>query len=124
MRLRTIGVFLLGLVLLGAGPASAQEKFGGLTGVVTDASSAPVPGATITAKNKESGKSRQAVTSADGSFRMLDLDPGRYVVTAQLAGFQKAEDDNVLILLGRNIEFSPKLEIGRASCRERVYVLV
>ncbi len=41
---------LVALVALSvAGVATAQERFGGLAGVVTDSSQAPVPGATITA---------------------------------------------------------------------------
>ena len=115
MRLRSIGLVLLGLLLLGAGTASAQERFGGLTGTVTDSSSLPVPGATVTATNNQSGKVFSAVTSSDGQFLLPDLDPGRYKVVVELTGFQKAQDDNVLILLGRNIEFSPKLALGSVS---------
>jgi hypothetical protein len=115
MRLRSIGILLLGLILASFTAANAQERFGGLTGVITDPSGAAVPGATVTATNKTSGKVRTSVTTADGSYRILDLDPGRYVVIAELSGFQKAEDDNVLILLGRNIEFSPKLQVGAVT---------
>jgi hypothetical protein len=115
MRLRSIGVLLLGLIFVSFTPAIGQERFGGLVGVVTDASNAPVPGATITAKNKTSAVVHTTVSTADGSYRILDLEPGRYVVIAELSGFQKAEDDNVLILLGRNIDFSPKLQIGAVT---------
>ena len=66
MRLRSIGAVFLGLVLLGFSPASAQERFGAVTGVVTDPSAAPVPGATVTARNKESGKVRSVVTDGSG----------------------------------------------------------
>ena len=49
-----------------AGVAAAQERFGGLAGVVTDSSQAPVPGATITVTNKQTGASRTVVSGVDG----------------------------------------------------------
>jgi Carboxypeptidase regulatory-like domain/TonB-dependent Receptor Plug Domain len=115
MRLRSIGVLLLGLILASFSAANAQERFGGLTGKVTDPSDAPVPGVTVTATNKSSGIVHTTVSGTDGVYRILDLEPGRYSVVAELSGFQKAEDQNVLILLGRNIEFSPKLQVGAVT---------
>ena len=126
MRLRSIGVVLLGLVqrsvvmllalvLLAMAPASAQERYGSLTGTVLDSAGLPVPGATVSAKNNQTGKVSNAVTDGEGQYLMPDLDPGRYTVVAELQGFQKAQDDNVLILLGRSIEFSPKLALGNVS---------
>src|SRR5262245_48240152 len=77
MRLRSIGVLLLGLILTGFTAANAQERFGGLTGTITDPQDAPVPGVTVTATNRTSGVVRTVVTGSDGSYRILDLDPGR-----------------------------------------------
>ena len=116
MRLRSIGVLLLGLILASfSTTVRGQERFGGLSGTVTDPTGAPVPGATVTATNKESAKVRTAVTNGEGKFLLPDLDPGRYNVVVELSGFQKAEDQNLLILLGRTIEFSPKLQVGAVT---------
>src|SRR5215510_8592421 len=94
MRLRSIGVLLLGLILVSLTPATAQERFGGLEGVVKDSSAAPVPGATVTATNKTTATVRTVTSAADGSYKLLGLDPGRYSVVVELSGFQKAEDTN------------------------------
>jgi|SwirhisoilCB2_FD_contig_81_4860359_length_3351_multi_4_in_0_out_0_1 hypothetical protein len=115
MRLRSIGVLLLGLILVSFSAANAQERFGALTGKITDPQDAPVPGVTVTATNKTSGVAHTAVTGTDGVYRILDLEPGRYQVVAEISGFQKAEDQNVLVLLGRSIEFSPKLQLGAVT---------
>src|SRR5262249_31478837 len=115
MRLRSIGVLLLGLILVSFSAANAQERFGGLSGTVTDPSGAAIPGATVTAANHDSKKVRTAVTNTEGKFLLPDLDPGRYTVVVELSGFQKAEDENLLILLGRTIEFSPKLQVGAVT---------
>ena len=114
MRFRQC-VLLLGFLLACAGPALAQERFGALVGEVVDAQAAKVPGATITATNNQTGAVRTTVSGADGSFRILDLDPGRYTVTIELSGFQKVQGDDVLVLLGRTVEFPAELTIGAVS---------
>ena len=76
-RITLIAVGLIGLV---AGMASAQERFGGLAGTVTDSTKAAVPGATVTATNRETGAQRVVVSGGDGTYRVPDLDPGRYSI--------------------------------------------
>ena len=84
-----IRIVIVLLALLAGNTANAQERFGGLAGVVTDASQAPVPGATITITNKQTGAARAVVSGPDGGYRVSDLEPGRYSVTVELQGFQK-----------------------------------
>ena len=126
MRLRSLGVvrlslvqrslvMLLALALWAIAPTSAQERYGSLPGTVLDSAGLPVPGGTVSAKNNQTGKVFNAVTNGEGQYLMPALDPGRYTVVAELQGFQKAQDDNVLVLLGRSIEFSPKLALGNVS---------
>ena len=115
MRRRVVVAMLLGFILVCAGSARGQERFGALSGVVLDQSPAPLPGATVTVRNRESGKVRVTTTDVAGAYRILDLDPGRYRVVVEISGFQKAEDDDLLILLGRTIEFSPRLDIGNVT---------
>src|SRR6476659_4878056 len=113
MRLRFTGSILWALLtVVVTGAATAQERFGGIAGVVTDTSQAPVPGATITATNKQTGATRTAVSGADGVYRIPDLDPGRYTVTVELQGFQKVQADDVLVLLGRTADFPASLKVG------------
>ena len=47
-------------------------------GRVSDASGAVVAGATVTARNVDTGISRSAVTETDGTYRLPVLPPGRY----------------------------------------------
>ena len=107
-----IRIVIVLLALLAGNTANAQERFGGLAGVVTDASQAPVPGATITITNKQTGAARAVVSGPDGGYRVSDLEPGRYSVTVELQGFQKIEVDDVLVLLGRTAEFPATLKVG------------
>ena len=114
MRLRTVGALLAALVIL-ALPLGAQERFGGLAGVVSDTSKAPVPGATVTVTNKTSGAPRTVVTGADGKYLIPDLTPGRYSVTVEQQGFQKQTADDVLVLLGRTYNLDAELKPGSVT---------
>ena len=106
MRLRlTVSALVALLAVVATGTATAQERFGGIAGIVTDTSHAPVPGVTITATNKQTGATRAVVSGADGAYRIPDLDPGRYTVTVELQGFQKVQADDVLVLLARRRTF-------------------
>ena len=109
---RQITAFPVGLVLLMACTLDAQERFGSLTGTVTDTSKAAVPGATVTATNKEAGAPRVVVTGGDGTYRVPDLDPGRYSITIELEGFQKVVLDDVIVLLGRTLSLDAELRPG------------
>jgi len=115
MRLRDLAAVLLGLILAAPGYLHAQERYGAIAGTVTDTSPAPVPGATVTATNKVTGATRSVVTTADGSFRIPDLEPGRYKVAVELTGFQRMEAPDVLVLLGKTFDISPQLHVGEVT---------
>src|SRR5262249_35088965 len=113
MRFRHLGV--LALLLAMAVPVVAQERFGGLAGTVTDSSKLPVPGATVTATNKETGATRTVVTGGDGTYNLPEIRPGRYTVAIELQGFQKVTADDVLVLLGKTFNVSAELKPGQVS---------
>ena len=113
MRFRTtVSVLVALLAVLATSAATAQERFGGIGGIVVDSSQAPVPGVTVTATNKQTGAARVVVSGADGAYRIPDLDPGRYTVTMELQGFQKVQADDVLVLLGRMADLPATLNVG------------
>ena len=82
---------------------------------MVDSSQAPVPGATITATNKQTRATRVVVSGENGAYRIPDLEPGRYTVTVELQGFQKSQADDVLVLLGRTADFPATLTVGGLS---------
>lgn len=93
----------------------AQERFGHVAGTVTDGQQAAVPGATITLVNLASGASRTVVSGAQGEYRIADVDPGRYTIVVELQGFQKVEATDILVLLGRTVEFPAVLKVGSVT---------
>jgi hypothetical protein len=116
MRHRIGTTFVVALLLCaGLRPEFAQERFGALAGTITDATQSALPGATVTATNAQTLAVRTAVTNTDGSYSIPELSPGRYKVTVALSGFQRAEADDLIVLLGRTLSFSVQLQIGAVS---------
>jgi hypothetical protein len=97
------------------GAASAQERFGGLTGRVTDQQGGPIPGVIVITTHVESGEIRTSVTDANGQYLAADLLPGRYSVRFELIGFSKAERSDVVIQLGRTLQLDTQLRVGDLS---------
>jgi hypothetical protein len=84
-------------VLLAAADAAAQNAQ--IIGTVRDESGAIVPGATVTAKNQETGLTRTDVTNTQGDFRLPALPPGVYKVTVDLQGFNTESRPDILLTI-------------------------
>src|SRR5438876_6016182 len=59
-----------------------------LSGTVSDASGALIPGVEVTATHTGTGVALMAITNESGTYRFPSLQPGPYEVKAWLAGFQ------------------------------------
>lgn len=67
-------------------PAAAQNITSSLSGVVTDASRAPVSGVQVTATNEGTGEVYRSTTDAGGHYSFVGLRPADYVISANIAG--------------------------------------
>ena len=76
MRTWLVGVLSVTVWIVLAPSALAQNAQ--ITGVVKDSSGAIIPGATVTARNIDTGLTRIAVTDGSGEYRLPSLPPGRY----------------------------------------------
>jgi hypothetical protein len=106
---------LLLVALLVTPAAWAQERFGNLEGVATDASGAVVPGATVTITNINTGRVRTLKTGPDGSYIARDLEPGRYTVKFEAPGFAAYEVPNVNLLVGKQLKIDGAMQVGTAQ---------
>jgi len=93
-------------------PVSAQISQGRLTGIVTDAQGAVLPGVTVTATSPSLLGERTTVTQADGRYLFPGLPSGTYKLSFDLAGFKKFERDNIAVVLGQTISFDAQMQIG------------
>jgi hypothetical protein len=99
-------------VVLTAAPASAQIGQGRLTGTVTDAQGAVLPGVTVTVTSPALIGTRTAVTEPDGKFLFPALPSGAYKLTFELQGFRQLVRDNIQVVLGQTISADGQLQIG------------
>ena len=78
MRTWFVGLLAIVIWILLAPSALAQNAQ--ITGSVKDSSGAIIPGATVTARNVDTGLTRVAVTDGSGEYRLPSLPPGRYSI--------------------------------------------
>jgi outer membrane receptor protein involved in Fe transport len=87
------------LALLLAIPGLAAAQNAQINGSVRDQTGAIVPGATVTARNQETGLTRSDVSDDKGDFRLPALPPGIYKVTVELAGFNTETRPDILLTI-------------------------
>ncbi|MFN7915826.1 MAG: TonB-dependent receptor [Vicinamibacterales bacterium] len=103
MRLRSIGVVLLGLLLAGVSTAWAQvSTTGTIQVIIEDQQGGRLPGVSVQAQAADTVTSRTAVTDAEGVATLEALAPSaRYTVKAQLSGFRDLERADILVRTGQ-----------------------
>jgi hypothetical protein len=102
---------LLGLAIA-AMPALGQTSTSGdVTGVLTDATGAAIPGAQITVTNTATGETKATKSSQQGDYRVSLLSPGTYKISATAPGFATTQT-SVVISAGTVAEDNIKLSIG------------
>jgi Carboxypeptidase regulatory-like domain/TonB dependent receptor len=91
-------------------PLVAQAQEAVLSGTVTDATGAVLPGVTVRAIHEASGNSFEAVTDPRGAYR-IPVRIGVYKVTAELSSFRPVTREGVELLVGQtatiNMQMSP-----------------
>src|SRR5512136_2437363 len=111
MRRAFVGIVILVSVLM-ATPAFSQSN-AIISGLVTDASQAVLPGATITATNVETGIAKTAVTNAAGIYNIPGVQVGLYKITAELSGFQTQAFSDVKIVPAAQLRLNFTLQIRK-----------
>jgi hypothetical protein len=98
--------------LLSLLPASASAQ-ATLTGTVRDTSGAVLPGVTVEASSPALiEKVRTAVTDGSGQFRIVDLRPGTYAMTAMLPGFVTVRREGIELTGTQTLTFPLEMRVG------------
>src|SRR6188472_4710153 len=95
---------MLCLSLCSSAPVFAQRADRAvISGVVTDAQGAALPGATVTIHNEATGVDTVLVTNAAGAYNSPPLVLGQYTVTVDMQGFKKSVSNGILLQGGEQI---------------------
>jgi hypothetical protein len=84
-----------------------------ITGTVRDTSGGVLPGVTVEATSPAlAGTARTVVSDNAGIYRIIDLPPGAYSVTATLAGFKTVKQDNIQVGGTATVTIPVQLSVG------------
>ena len=108
---------VLSFFLLTAIAASAQTNRGSISGTVTDQSQAIISGITVTITNSGTGEVRKVVTNSTGSFLVANLEPVRYTVEVEAAGFKKTVIENAKVDTATNTTVNITLQTGSVDTK-------
>jgi hypothetical protein len=104
MKLSKLFVLTLLCVCLIAGSVFAQRLTGRITGTVSDADGASLPGVTVEISSPSlMGGVQSQITSVNGDYRFINLPPGTYTLVFKLEGFQTLERGNVKLSVGKTV---------------------
>jgi iron complex outermembrane receptor protein len=82
-------ITLILIVLIQASTSAGQQAQGAtIRGNVQDESGGVLPGVTVTAISRQTGRSRSVITSSRGDYQMSGVDVGKHEVIGMLPGFR------------------------------------
>jgi hypothetical protein len=100
--------------------ARAQQITGSIRGIVSDPTGAAVQGATVSAKQAETGLTRTAVTDRTGAYDVLELPVGHYRLQVEAKGFQTYIQQGITLDVNEKASVPVRLAIGSATQRVEV----
>ncbi len=110
-----ISVLFVAVLLNPAHAFSQASTTATVTGFVTDASGAKIPGAVITFTNTATGTTAIATTTSEGSYRIPGLLPGQYRSTATLTGFKTVVREGIDLHVEDQASIDYALAVGSVS---------
>ena len=97
-------------------PSPAQSIGGGqIQGIVVDTNGSPVPGATVTAKQQDSGLTRVVVSGSDGGYNLPNLPVGPYQIDVAKEGFSAFRQSGIVIQVGNDLRIDVALKVGGST---------
>src|SRR5882724_4629671 len=105
-------VLCLLVTLLACWSANAQQITGSIRGTVVDPSGAVVQGASVSAKQTETGLTRTATTDRDGAYVLLELPVGHYQLQVEAKSFQTYVQEGITLNVTETATVPVHLVVG------------
>ncbi|HKS95741.1 MAG TPA: carboxypeptidase-like regulatory domain-containing protein, partial [Terriglobia bacterium] len=115
--IRRFGCCLLALAcfaLMGVSTLLAQGG-GSITGVVTDATGAVVPDATVTVTNQATSVKYTTKSTSSGNYVLSAMPPATYTVQVEAKGFRTSVNTDLILNTDQTLRIDAKLEVGQET---------
>ena len=106
MGVRCLSVFLLACALI------AQDYRARIQGIVIDSTGATVSGARVAIRNISTGITAARETGQNGAYLFDNVEPGLYIVFAEMPGFARQQQENVLVQTRADVTVNFTLKPG------------
>ena len=108
-------ICLLILFALASVNVLAQTSTSRITGTVTDATGAVVPGATVTVKNEATGTTQTQLTTDAGLYAFNSLPVGAYTLTVERSGFKTSQRTGNILEINTPLTVDVVMAAGEVS---------
>ncbi len=108
-------LMLASAAVLAFAPAVHAQFRASITGTVTDASGAIVPGAAVTLKDNQTGKLLQSTTNSAGAYNFNALPPDNFTLTAAMNGFSTKTINNLTITPEQANNINVQLDVSATN---------
>jgi hypothetical protein len=103
------------VLILASIPTLLAQRTTQLTGRITDATAAVIPGAEITVTSEDTGIRRDTTSNELGYFVVPLLQPGRYSVMVQKAGLRPIRQSGITLEVDQAARLDFVMEVGSVS---------
>ncbi|HZQ53615.1 MAG TPA: carboxypeptidase regulatory-like domain-containing protein [Bryobacteraceae bacterium] len=110
--MRRLALFLLFIFPAALWP---QQPTAQITGLVTDPTNAPVPGATIDVVNTATGVVAHTSSNDSGNYLFPVLNPGTYNITVHKEGFDQITRNGIELVVSQIARVDFKLQVGSTT---------
>ncbi len=114
-------LFAFLVCLPAAAHAQSQITTGVIQGVVVDEAGAVIPGAGVEVKNLDTNFTKTINTDENGRFVFLQLQSGRYTLTASKQGYTTLVQENLTLTVGQTITLNANLKVSQVQERITIF---
>lgn len=93
----------------------AQQAAGNISGTVTDAQDAVVPGATVQVRNAGTNAVFETKSNDSGFYTAPNLSVGEYTITVTAAGFKRTVRSGIGLQVSQNAQVNIVLDVGQVA---------
>ena len=103
------------LALLALSSVAFSQSTTLLRGTITDPQNAAISDAVVKLTNAQTGLLRQTVTSANGEYQFLQINPGAYTLSAEKPGFASVSRTDITLLVNTPTTLDLHMELGKTA---------